>query len=106
MINNRQDYINYRFLRAEEAYEDALILAERGRWNTVVNRLYYASFYAIIALLLQNDVETKSHDGTRRQFGSIIVKEGIIEKRFGKLYSKLFDSRHKGDYGDLFDFDQ
>ena len=29
-----------------------------------------------------------------------------MDKRFGKLYSELFDIRHKGDYGDLFDFDE
>jgi len=30
----------------------------------------------------------------------------LIDKRFGKLYSKLFDLRQKGDYGDLFDYDK
>ena len=105
-MENRQDYIKYRFQRAEESYEDALILAEKARWNAVVNRLYYACFYAVIALLLQNHVETKSHDGARRQFGLIIVTKGLVEKRLGKLYTRLFNIRHKGDYGDLFDFDE
>ena len=30
----------------------------------------------------------------------------VIDKKFGKLFSKLFDFRQKGDYGDLFDYDQ
>lgn len=105
-INNREDYIKYRFHRAEESFEDALILAERGKWNTVVNRLYYACFYAVIALLLKNDIETQTHNGTRTQFGLNFVKSGIIAKDFGKLYTKLFDFRQKGDYGDLYDFDE
>ena len=105
-MKNRQDYINYRFRRAEESYEDALIMVEKERWNTAINRLYYACFYAVIALLLQKNVTTKSHDGTRRQFGFLVVKEGLVEKRLGKLYTKLFDSRQMGDYGDLFDFDE
>ena len=105
-MENRQDYINYRFQRAEESYEDALILANKERWNSVVNRLYYACFYAVIALLLQNKVETKSHDGARRQFGLTVVREGLVEKRLGKLYTNLFNIRHKGDYGDLLDFDE
>jgi len=29
-----------------------------------------------------------------------------LKKSRGKLYTKLFDSRHKGDYGDFFDFDE
>ncbi len=105
-MENRQDYIDYRFRRAEESYEDALIMVEKKRWNTAINRLYYACFYAVIALLLQKDVTTKSHDGTRRQFGFLVVNEGSVEKSLGKLYTKLFNARHKGDYGDLFDFDE
>ena len=42
IIENRDDYIQYRFRRAGESYEEALILAERERWNTVINRLYYS----------------------------------------------------------------
>ena len=105
-INNREDYIRYRLQRAEESYNDALILADNNRWNTVINRLYYACFYAVIALLLKNDIETQTHDGSRTQFGLIYIKSGLIDKRYGKLYSKLFDLRQKGDYGDLFDYDK
>ena len=105
-INNREDYIKYRLQRAEESYNDALILADNNRWNTVINRLYYACFYAVIALLLKNDIETQTHDGSRTQFGLIYIKSGLIDKRYGKLYSKLFDLRQKGDYGDLFDYDK
>ena len=102
----KKDYINYRLDRAYEAFEDAKLLAENNRWNTAINRLYYASFYAVIALLIKNDIETQTHDGVRTQFGLNFVKTGIIDKKFGKLFSKLFDYRLKGDYGDLFDFDE
>ena len=105
-IENGNDYIKYRFQRAIESYEEALILAENKRWNAVVNRLYYSSFYAVTALLLKNNIETQTHDGARIQFGLNFVKTGIIDKNYGKLFSKLFDYRQKGDYGDLFDFDE
>jgi uncharacterized protein (UPF0332 family) len=105
-INNRDDYIKYRFHRSEESFEEALILSERGKWNSVINRLYYSCFYAVIALLLKNDIETQSHDGARIQFGNHFVKTGKIDKKFGKLFTKLFDLRQKGDYGDLYDFDE
>lgn len=72
----------------------------------MVNRLYYACFYAVIALLIKNDIEAQSHDGSRNQFGLNFVKPGLIDKKYGKLYSKLFDLRQKGDYGDLFDYDK
>jgi len=57
-INNQDEYIKYRLERATQSFEDAMILAENGRWNSVVNRLYYACFYAVVALLLKNDIET------------------------------------------------
>lgn len=56
--------------------------------------------------MLKDNYEGLTHDGTRRQFNLKYIKDGIIEKEFGKLYSKLFDWRQKGDYGDLFDFSE
>jgi len=105
-IENQDDYIKYRFNRAKETFEEALILAEKEKWNTVVNRLYYSCFYSVIALLLKHSIETKSHDGTRKQFGLHFIKTGKINKENGKLFSKLFDYRQKGDYGDLYDYDK
>jgi hypothetical protein len=106
IIENRDDYIKYRMNRAEEAFDDALILAEKGKWNTVINRLYYSCFYSVIALLLKNNIKAKTHNGVHLQFVKNFIKNGLIDKRFEKLYSKLFDNRQKGDYADLFDFDE
>jgi uncharacterized protein (UPF0332 family) len=105
-IGSQSDYIKYRFHRSEESFEEALILAEKNRWNSVINRLYYSCFYAVIALLLKNDIETQTHDGARTQFGLHFVKTGKIDKKLGKLFSKLFDFRQKGDYGDMYDYDE
>lgn len=35
-----EDLIRYRLEKSEQAYQDALILADRQSWNAVVNRLY------------------------------------------------------------------
>jgi uncharacterized protein (UPF0332 family) len=66
-IDNQEEYIQYRLKKAEESFDDALLLAKYDRWNS--------------------------------------VKSAIIDKEYGKLYSKLFDFRQKGVYGDLFDYD-
>jgi uncharacterized protein len=105
-IGSQDDYIKYRFHRSEESFEEALILAENGKWNAVINRLYYSCFYAVISLLLKNNIETQSHDGARTQFGLHFIKTGKIDKQFGKLFTKIFDFRQKGDYGDLFEYDE
>lgn len=72
----------------------------------MINRLYYCCFYAVIALLIKNNIETSTHDGTRNQFGLCFVKTGKIDIKLGKLFTKLADYRQKGDYGDLYDFDE
>jgi len=100
----KTDYIKYRLEKAFESLNDAKLLAQNQRWNSCVNRLYYAAFYAVIALLLIENYDGLTHDGTRSQFNLKFIKDGKIQKDFGKLYSKLFDWRQKGDYGDLFDF--
>lgn len=102
----KHDYVYYRLNRAFEAFGDANLLAENDRWNAAINRLYYASFYAIIALLIKNDIQVHTHDGARNQFGLHFIKTGKIDKKFGIVFSRLFDYRLKGDYGDLFDFDK
>ena len=100
------EYINYRIQKSKESYKDAMLLAKNGSWNTCINRLYYASFYMVIALLIKNGFETKSHTGVRSILAKEFVRKGLVLKEHGKLFSKLFDWRQKGDYGDMFDFTQ
>ncbi len=52
MKEETRTLVTYRLERACEALEEADILLERGHANTFVNRLYYACFYAVSALLL------------------------------------------------------
>lgn len=101
----KKDYIRYRIKRARETYEDALLLYEKGSINSSINRLYYAAFYAVIALLLDNDIEVKSHNGVKQKLGEEFVLKGRLSKDVAKTFSILSDYRHKGDYDDLFDFD-
>jgi uncharacterized protein (UPF0332 family) len=68
--------------------------------------MYYACFYAVGALLVQKNIETSSHSGTRLKFGQLFVKPGLIDRSLGKHYSDLFEKRHKGDYNDFFDHDE
>ena len=103
-MDNHEANIKYRLERAEGSFEEAVFLAEKKRWNTVVNRLYYSCFYAVIALLLKSNIKATTHTGTRNQFGLYFIKTQKIDQKFGKLYTKLFDFRQKGDYGDMFDF--
>ncbi|MFA6925335.1 MAG: HEPN domain-containing protein [Bacteroidales bacterium] len=106
MTGNTEDLLKYRIERAHETLADARLLAEGGRWNSCVNRLYYASFYSVNALFLKNNFKTHTHNGCRSKFLFEFIKTGIISKDYGKLYTDLFDWRQEGDYADFISFDK
>jgi uncharacterized protein (UPF0332 family) len=106
MTGTKKDLINYRIARAKDTYDDALILAEREKWNSSINRLYYAAYYAVMALLLHSELNPTTHTGTKSNFSEYFIKTGKIDKEYGKVYSQLFTWRQKGDYDDLFDFEK
>ena len=99
------EYAKYRLESAFDTLEAAKVLAENESWNSAVNRLYYAAFYAVNALLVINDIHTKSHSATKSQFSMHFVKTGKFNKEYGHLLSSLFDWRQKGDYENIFNFD-
>lgn len=90
-------------VRAKETFSDAVSLFEKKSWNSCINRLYYSAFYAAIALLLNQKMEVKSHNGVKRKLGEL-VQSRILSKNLAKHFGILSDLRHKGDYDDLFEF--
>jgi uncharacterized protein (UPF0332 family) len=106
MKGTKSDLIKYRLLRAKDTFEDAQILAEKNRWNSTINRLYYAAYYAVMAILLSEDLKPATHNGAKSNFTERFIKTSRIPKEYGKIYSQLFTWRQKGDYDDLFDFDK
>jgi len=105
MSGTKQDYIDYRILKSNEVFEDAMLLADNNRWNSCVNRLYYSSFYLVSALLYKFDIKSETHNGTKTQFNLHFIKTGKLDFRYGKLYSNLFVWRQESDYADFVDFD-
>lgn len=106
MSGTLRDLVNYRLERAKDTLDDARILAEKSKWNSAINRLYYAAYYAITALLLHSDLRATTHNGTKSLFSEHFIKTGVFSQEVGKMYSQLFTWRQKGDYTDLFDFTQ
>lgn len=106
MKGTKEDLIQYRLFRAKDTLDDALILIEKEKWNSAINRLYYAAYYGAMALLLSEDLHPTTHNGAKSNFSEYFVKTQKIDLEFGKVYSQLFTWRQKGDYDDMFDFDK
>ena len=101
-----KDLVMYRMTRANETLEDARILADAGRWNACVNRLYYACFYAASALLVHHGLSSSKHTGVRSLFNRQYVKTGEIPKHLARIYNDLFERRQEGDYIDFVRFQE
>lgn len=63
-----------------------------------MNRLYYSAFYAVSAALLDRQVSFMKHAGVRASLHRELVKTGLLEEKWGKLYDRLFEDRQEGDY--------
>jgi uncharacterized protein (UPF0332 family) len=105
MFEGKNEYIRYRIETAKTTFDAAKVLADNNYWNSVVNRLYYSVFYAVNALLVHHDIQTKSHSATKSQFSQHFIKTGKFDKKYGRLFSELFDWRQKGDYENIFDYE-
>src|SRR6056297_2629462 len=99
--SERADLIAYRLNRATETLSEIEIHVNNGLWNTAINRLYYACYYAASALLLANDIKASTHSGVRQMLGLHFVKTGKISSELGKVFTDLFDKRHASDYDDF-----
>jgi uncharacterized protein (UPF0332 family) len=97
--------IKYRIERAEETYNEALLMRTGGHWNACANRLYYACFYAVSALLVKYGHSSSKHSGVKSLFNQYVIKKKILDKNKGKLYNQLFEARQEGDYVDFVSFD-
>jgi len=64
------------------------------------NRLYYACYYAVSALLIANGHLAKTHSGVIGLFGLHFVKTGLVQSADNLLYQRLFELRQNGDYSD------
>jgi len=79
---------------------------ELGYWRLAANRLYYACYYAAVALLIKNGITAHTHSGVINQFGLHFVSKGLIDNEEGKFFKQLFNLRQSGDYDDWFYIDE
>ena len=98
---SREALVQYRLERADETLKEVEILANESHYNAAANRLYYACYYAATALLVANGYNSQTHAGTKTLLGLHFVSKGLLSNEYGKIFSRLFEIRHSGDYDDF-----
>ena len=101
MSPEMEELVAYRLARARESLDEARCMAEAGHWHACPNRLYYACFYAVNALLVSKGLSSSKHSGVRSLLNRELVKTEKVSRQAGKLYNKLFDHRMALDYADF-----
>jgi uncharacterized protein (UPF0332 family) len=97
--------IAYRMQRAKETLLEADNLIESGFFNAAVNRLYYACYYAVIALLIKNNIEAQTHQGVKQMFSLHFIANNKIDRQCSVFYGRLFNDRINSDYEDFVCYD-
>ncbi|MDR0769131.1 MAG: HEPN domain-containing protein [Dysgonamonadaceae bacterium] len=97
----RKSLVNIRLGNAKNTYSEVALHVYNGLWNTAANRLYYACYYAVGALLVHNGISATTHQGVINQFGLHFVANGKVSMEQGKLFRRFFELRQSGDYDDV-----
>lgn len=105
-FEERKAVVIYRIEKAERTLEQAQSNIPMKYWELVANRMYYAAYYAVSALLIADRHTAKTHEGNIRIFGLEYVKTERVPVETGKLYNKLFTLRITGDYNDHYGLEE
>ena len=95
----RGELAKYRIKQAEESFEEAKFLLSGNKSpRSVINRVYYAMFYSVLALLIYEPYSSSKHSGVLSYFNRHFIKKGIFEKELGRYINEAFELRQQEDY--------
>jgi len=98
---DKQALVSYRTELSRESIRAAEIMLKNEMLAFSMNRVYYAMFYAVQALLIEREISFSKHSQVKGYFNRELVKSGVLPIEMGKLYNKSFEYRQKFDYVDF-----
>ena len=106
---NIEDKISLSKIRLEKAYsalKSAKLMIDNDDFLGANNRIYYAMLYAIKALVITKDFDSKKHIQVIGFFNREFIKNGHLDKKYGKLTNKIKRLRESSDYDDFYVIDK
>ena len=95
----RKELARYRIKQADESLDEARFLLSGGRSpRSIMNRLYYAMFYSVLALLIYEPYSSSKHSGVVGYFNKSFIRGGVFDKEMGRTLNKAFELRQREDY--------
>jgi len=93
------EIIRYRLNQAQMALDDAKFLLDGQRsTQSIVNRAYYAMFYAVLALLQRIGRVPSRHAGVISLFDTEFVLKGVFPRELSRDFHRAFELRQVSDY--------
>lgn len=105
MDNAKDQAVRARMNQAHETLKEAEVLFEQDLWRGVINRSYYAMFYAVLALAASRGVAISKHTHAIGFLDKEFIKKGIFPKELSRALHIGFDERQTSDYGEIWDID-
>lgn len=87
---------------AHERLTTAMAMLELGDYKASANRLYYAIFSAMRAVLALDGFDSKKHSGIIARFRQSYIKTGILDTEMSKIIDDLEVIREDSDYDDFY----
>ena len=102
MQDKAKDLSVYRINSALETLDAAKVCIESKHYKDAINRSYYATFYAIKAVLAMEGIDFRRHKDVVAYFNKNYVATEIFDKKLGRMLASLQQTRETSDYDDFF----
>ena len=89
--------------RLERAYgtlEELNHAVQGGYWYDAANRMYYACYHAVSALMSHEGLYPRTHSGIAALLGDRFIRTGRLPRDLGVFYSRALELRQGSDYSD------
>ena len=106
MDESQAQAVRLRMEQAHETLKEAETLQDHDLWRGVINRSYYAMFYAVLALAALRNVVISKHTHAVAFFDKEFVRKGVFPKELSRSLHYGFDQRQTSDYGEIWDIEQ
>jgi len=63
-----------------------------------MNRVYYAMYYSVLALLIYDPYSSSKHSSVLGYFNKNFIRNEVFDKEMGRTLNKAFELRQREDY--------
>jgi len=99
---NKRVHVAAELERSAQSLQAARVLIDAGLLSDAESRVYYAAYHAVLALLVTQDLQPRSHAGVSQLLGLHFVKTGRLEADDARLFARLQKYRVEADYSTEF----